>query len=125
MDSRNWPGRTVGREHPRWALEVLRGACRSVELVGHAEFRLELDQETVAGLTCLGLSPDWRQFQATTIVDDAGRLSQIDVNATGTDRPDAWLHIAVEFTSFDQRRAQIDLPTGSIDLADYVAQLEA
>lgn len=108
--------------HPRWALEVLRGACRSVEPVGHAELALELDRETVTGLSYPGMSPDWQQLQATTIIDDVGRLRQIDINAAGTERPDARLRIAVEFTSFDQRPTQIDLPASSIEMADYLAQ---
>ncbi len=106
--------------HPRWALEALRQACQSAEPVSGAEDASELAREVVAALTFPGLARDWRHLRATTVVDDAGRVSQIEITAAGTDSPGAWMRTAVDFTSFDRAPAQIDLPASSIDPAEYL-----
>ena len=105
--------------HPRWALEVLRQGCRSVEPGNQSDAEIELDRERAAGLTHPGLSPDWR-LRASTAFDDAGRLHRIEITMAGSASPDAWMRNTVEFTRFDQAAAHIDLPDNSVHLAGYL-----
>ncbi|MGH3971747.1 MAG: hypothetical protein ACRDS9_00240 [Pseudonocardiaceae bacterium] len=105
--------------HPRWALEVLRQGCRSVEPDNQSDVEIELDHDRAAGLTHPGLNPDW-QLRASTAFDDAGRLHRIEITMAGFGSPDAWMRNTVEFTRFDQAAAQIDLPAHSVHLAGYL-----
>lgn len=105
--------------HPRWALEVLRQGCRSVEPDKQSDIEIELDRDPVAGLTHPGLNPDW-QLRASTAFDDAGRLHRIEITMAGFASPDAWMRNTVEFTRFDQAAKQIDLPANSVHLAGYL-----
>jgi hypothetical protein len=105
--------------HPRWALEVLRQGCRSVEPDNQPSVEIELDRDRAAGLTHPGLNPDW-QLRASTTFDDAGRLHRIEITMAGSHSPDAWMRNTVEFTRFDQAPAQIDLPANSVHLAGYL-----
>ena len=106
--------------HPRWALEVLRQGCRSVEPDNQPSVEIELDRDRAAGLTHPGLNPDW-QLRASTTFDDAGRLHRIEITMAGSASPDAWMRNTVEFTRFDQAAAHIDLPDNSVHLAGYLS----
>ncbi|MGH3882756.1 MAG: hypothetical protein ACRDSI_10775 [Pseudonocardiaceae bacterium] len=105
--------------HPRWALEVLRQACRSDEPDSRADVEVELDRDRAADVTHPGLNPDW-QVRASTAFDDAGRLRRIEITMAGSASPDAWMRNTVEFTRFDQAAARIDLPDNSVHLAGYL-----
>lgn len=105
--------------HPRWALEVLRQACRSAEPDSQTDVEVELDRDRVAEVTHPGLNPDW-QLRASTAFDDAGRLRRIEITMAGSASPDAWMRNTVDFTRFDQAATQIDLPDNSVHLAGYL-----
>lgn len=105
--------------HPRWALELLRQACRSAEPGSQADVEVELDRDRAAEVTHPGLNPDW-QVRASTAFDDAGRLRRIEITMAGSVSPDAWMRNTVEFIRFDQAAVPIDLPDNSVHLAGYL-----
>ncbi|MGH4009084.1 MAG: hypothetical protein ACRDTH_13175 [Pseudonocardiaceae bacterium] len=105
--------------HPRWALEILRQACRSAGPGSQADVEVELDRDRAADVTHPGLNHDW-QVRASTAFDDAGRLRRIEITMAGSASPDAWMRNTVEFTRFDQAAAHIDLPDHSVHLAGYL-----
>ncbi len=96
--------------HPRVALEALRRACTSAEVVAERRFAVELDRAALDRIVHVGVWPGW-VVSAEIVVDGAERV--ISATLKFQDSSGSAMHQRYEFDRF-AGPVRIDLPRSVI-----------